>query len=387
MLRMRMMMLRMMMLVLVGFDDCFLLLYVWAAAFSEASTCCNWIFTRPWLEYLSYIIFQWFIGIVCFVFWTVGVFVMLHFSLSRHCHATSPPSWISGFKSLFSGWDIILELDKASQILLPGMFVKYMQHLFMFYGGQSEQFHLWQWQHRQMTPGIRFRWCQRLIPRRNGRILKSWAKIIFFSLSGDHSKLAFINGSGTIMTFGSTGGKNKRTWWTLCSFLKPQVVPAFRTSKSFHTSRDVDCKKGRLWVKFWAILFYCQTLDTKVMISMMMVLSHDQFPLEIDFSKKITPDRNPSSLSNIWLFQSHVNILERFLHSLRLPVHLCLITRPFQSAKKNSLFVGHLWVRTNLVQFQLRWQKLRYYLVFRHAVAIVCEHVNQKFCFSLTSEL
>ena len=115
-------------------------------------------------------------------------------------------------------------------------------------------------------------------------------------------------------------------------------------------------------------------------------LSHDQFPLEIDFGKKITPDRNPSSLSNIWLFQSHVNILERFLHSLRLPVHLCLITRPFQSAKKNSLFVGHLWVRTNLVQFQLRWQKLRYYLVFRHAVAIVCEHVNQKFCFSLTPE-
>ena len=169
MLRMRMMMLRMMMLVLVGFDDCFLLLYVWAAAFSEASTCCNWIFTRPWLEYLSYLIFQWFIGIVCFVFWTVGVFVMLHFSLSRHCHATSPPSWISGFKSLFSGWDIILELDQASQsqILLPGMFVKYMQHLFMFYGGQSEQFHLWQWQHRQMTPNIRFRWNQRVIPRRN----------------------------------------------------------------------------------------------------------------------------------------------------------------------------------------------------------------------------
>ena len=267
---------------------------------------------------------------MCFVFWTVGVFVMLHFSLSRHCHATSPPSWISGFKSLFSGWDIILELDKASQsqILLPGMFVKYMQHLFMFYGGQSEQFHLWQWQHRQMTPGIRFRWSQRVIPRRNGRLLKSWAKIIF-SLSGDHSKLAFINGSGTIMTFGSTGGKNKRAWWPLCSFLKPEVVPAFRTSKSFHTSRVVDCKKG-----FWAILFYFQTLDTKVMISMMMVLSHDQFPLEIDFSKKITPDRNPSSLSNIWLFQSHVNILERFLHSLRLPVHLCLITRPFQSAKK-----------------------------------------------------
>ena len=129
------------------------------------------------------------------------------------------------------------------------------------------------------------------------------------------------------MTFGSTGDKNKRA---LCSFLKPQ---SFRTSKSFHTSRVVDCKKG-----FWAILFYCQTLDTKVMISMMMVLSHDQFPLEIDFGKKITPDRNPSSLSNIWLFQSHVNILERFLHSLRLPVHLCLITRPFHSAKKKFSF-------------------------------------------------
>ena len=147
---------------------------------------------------------------------------------------------------------------------------------------------------------------------------------------------------------------------------------------------------GRLWVKFWAILFYCQTLDTKVMISMMMVLSHDQFPLEIDFSKKITPDRNPSSLSNIWLFQSHVNILERFLHSLRLPVHLCLITRPFHSAKKVLFSLATSESEPILCNFswgRQRWQKLRYYLVFRHAVAIVCEHVNQKFCFSLTSEL
>ena len=38
-------------------------------------------------------------------------------------------------------------------------------------------------------------------------------------------------------------------------------------------------------------------------------LSHDQFPLEIDFSKKIISDRKPSTLSNIWLFQPRVNIL------------------------------------------------------------------------------
>ena len=74
-------------------------------------------------------------------------------------------------------------------------------------------------------------------------------------------------------------------------------------------------------------------------------LSPDQFPLGIDFNKKIISDRNPSTLSNICLFQPRrVSIFVTSLAFLGSAVHPSSDDQTFHFSTQFELclFLGHL---------------------------------------------
>ena len=119
-------------------------------------------------------------------------------------------------------------------------------------------------------------------------------------------------------------------------------------------------------------------------------LSHDQFPLEIDFSKKIISDRNPSTLSNICLFQPPVSIFVTLLAFLETAVHPCLMTRLFHFSTEKAkskillcLFWSHLskpipWnlsrIKTGANEWEVKREDGKKEKVYKLTLSLVLRH-------------